>query len=239
MWNPIDRTPVPASLAGCLFVCRVGRAVPHACPLPASLPRWGPRQGCTLALERPSLADLPALLSDWGCSLRLLGFGFRCKLRGSQCRPEQRLGNRRGPTWEALAASCLYPLPPGLWGLLTQPRRDSPLHSCSGRSPPEPSAPLCPWGGVPLRACPPPSLSAVGGSPTPGTASRQKPPPSTEGPGRSPKRPGFTVSPKAPRARRMRFYGGAVTAVHPHQAPLAIWCGQNGGNRRVWSCVRM
>lgn len=34
--------------------------------------------------------------------------------------------------------------------------------------------------------------------------------------------------------------GGAVTAVHPHQVPLVmLWSGQNGGNRRVWSCVRM
>lgn len=214
MWNPIDRTPVPASLAACLFVCRVGRAVPHACPLPPSLPRWGPRQGCTLALERPSLADLPALLGDWGCSLRLLGLGFRCKLRGSQCRPEQGWvtgGGPRGRRWPPPAFTLFLPVcgacspSPAETPRLPSP---SPLHSCSGRSPPEPSAPLCPWGGVPLRACPPPSLSAVSGSPTPGTASRQKPPPSTEGPGCSPKRPGFTVSPKTPRARCMRFYGG-------------------------------
>ena len=205
MWKPIDRTPVPASLAACLFVCRVGLAILHACPLPPSLPRWGPRQGCTLALERPSLADLPALLGDWGCSLRLLGLGFRCKLRGSQCRPEQRLGNRRGPTWEALAASCLCPLPPGLWGLLTQPRRDPP---CPPTPPCTPAAALHILSPPLRRACPPPSLSAVSGSPTPGTASRQRPPPSTEGPGCSPKRPGFTVFPKTPRARCMRFYWG-------------------------------
>ena len=229
-----DRPNPSSCLPGCLPLCVQGGAGHPPClPPPPSLPRWGPRQGCTLALERPSLADLPALLGDWGCSLRLFGLRFRCKLRGSQCRPEQRLGNRRGPTWEALAASCLYPLPPGLWGLLTQPRRDSPCPPTPRCTPAAAvhilSPPLC-------RACPPPSLSAVSGSPTPGTPSRQRPPPSTEGPGCSPKRPGFAVSPKTPRHAVCVFMGGAVTAVHPHQVPLG---NLNGGNGRVWSCVRM